>query len=486
MSPFHFWSAIIFDVNNLPRLWTLAQLLIMFGLIALLGVSSDWNVFNRELNKAHRAVELNDSRAASQSFAQAAELSPQRVDLWEEAGIYAQLAGENELAKSYFDRIENESGLSTRALIALGDIAAHEGDMQSAIQYWESSLIAEDSYDLRYRLAEAYYQSGDLENAVLHQTSLVEFNPTDSSANLHLGLMLAALDPEASLAYLSHAIDLNPDLAPRINPLIRSIRSSQRSDDPSYPFVSAGQLLASIEEWSLAKVALSEAAELNPEYAEAWAYLGEARQQVGEDGFADLEKALLIDPDSVAANALMGLYWQRQERYDLALVYLHAAARLDALNPAWQAEIGNTLGLMGNLSSAESHYLRAVDLAQKDPTYWQILANFYIKYESNLRDKGLAAARQAVILDPENPASLDALAQIYLLLENPHIARRFLERALAADGSYPPAHLHMGLVHMMNDDPLMAFQKFSLAKELSPPGSPTADLAERLLETHFP
>ena len=91
-----------------------------------------------------------------------------------------------------------------------------------------------------------------------------------------------------------------------------------------------------------------------------------------------------------------------------------------------------------------------------------------------------------MILDQDDPASLDAMAQIYLLMESPHIARRFLDRALASDRFYAPAHLHLGLVHIIIGDSLQAYQQFSLAKDLSIPGSPTADLADRLLETHFP
>jgi tetratricopeptide (TPR) repeat protein len=473
-------------VNYLSRLWTFLKVLIPLGLITILAVSSGWRAFERELFKASQALESNDSWQASLAFAQAAEYFPSRTELWEQAGISALQAGKHEIAKSYLERVENPSALSSQGLIAMGDIADHQGETQTAIEYWEEALTTADNYELHFRLADSHYQQGELEKAVLHQTSIVELNPTDSSTNLQLGLMLAGLNPEASLAYLSHAVDLDPQLSSRINPLIRNIRSAQRSEDASYAYVSAGQSLASIEEWSLAEFALSKATQLNPEYAEAWAYLGEARQNIGEDGFAELDEALQIDPESVAANTLMALYWQRRDQYALALIYLHSAAKLDHLNPALQAEIGNTLGLLGNLSAAESHYLSAVDLAPKDPTYWQILAKFYIRYETKLRAEGLAAARQAVILDQEDPASLDAMAQIYLLMESPHIARRFLDRALASDSSYAPAHLHLGLVHIIIGESLQAYQQFSLAKDLSIPGSPTADLADRLLETHIP
>jgi tetratricopeptide (TPR) repeat protein len=457
------WSTIISGVKYISRLWIFLRVLISLGLITLLGVSSGWRAFDREIYKASKALESNDSWGASLAFAQAAELSPSRNDLWEQAGIYALQAGEHQIAQSFLERVESRSELSSPGLVAMGDIAHHKGEDQIAIGYWEKALSTDDNYELHFRLADSYYQLGDLEKAVQHQTSLVELDPMDSSTNLQLGMMLTALEPESSLAYLSHALDLDP-----------------------HAFVSAAQSLASIEEWTLAEFALSKATQLNPEYAEAWAYLGEARQHVGKDGFADLEKALLIEPDSIAVNTLMALYWQRQERHDLALVYLHSAAIVDHNNPALQAEIGNTLGLLGNITSAESHYIRAVDLAPKDPTYWRILANFYIRYETKLREEGLAAARQAVILDQNDPASLDAMAQIYLLMESPHIARRFLDRSLAADHAFAPAHLHLGLVHIMNGDTLQAFQQFSLAKEFSKPGSPTANLADRLLETHFP
>jgi tetratricopeptide (TPR) repeat protein len=452
----------------------------------LLGVSSGWGYLDRQLFLARQAIEVNDSWQASLAFAQAAEHVPWRNDLWEQAGIYALQAGEHQNAKTYLERVESVSELSPPGLISLGDIAHHEGDFSSAIEYWEKALTAEQKYDLHFRLADVYYKLGDLNNSIRHQTALVELNPTDSSTNYQLGMMLAASQPEAALAYLSHAAELDPQLSTKTNELVRNIRSARNSDDPSYLYVSAGQSLASIEEWDLAEIALSKATQLNPEYAEAWAYLGEARQHIGENGYADLEKGLAIDPDSIAANTLLGLYWQRHERYDLALVYLHSAAKLDDHNPALQAEIGNTLGLLGNLPSAESHYLRAVDLSPRDSTYWQILANFYIKYETKLREDGLAAARQAIILDPTDPASLDTMAQIYLLLESPHIARRFLERALAADSEYAPAHLHLGLIHIMDGDTLGAYQRFTRAKNLSAAGSPTADQAERLLETHFP
>jgi len=444
-------------------------------------------MIDRQLYRAQKAIEANDNHQASLALALAAQSAPWRKDLWEQAGIYAFEDGRYQTAKSYLLQIDNPADLSSKGLTALGDIAQFDGDLEYAIQLWEQALKAGNGrIELNTRLAEAYHVLGDFDKVIQHLTELVKLNPTGSASNYQLGLMLAATEPESSLAYLSLATELDPELSSKTSSLIRNIRYARSIDDPSYALVAAGQSLLSIEEWELAEIALSNATRLNPEYAEAWAYLGEALQKNGENGQEELEKALSIDPNSVAANTLMGLYWQRQERFDLALTYLHAAAKFDDLNPALQAEIGNTLGLLGNISGAESHYRRAAALSPNDSTYWRILAEFHIKYELKLRDEGLAAARQAVILDPEDPASLDAMAQIYLLLDSPLIARRFLDRAIAADDKFAPAYLHLGLIHILTGEPLLAFQRFSIAKTLSPPDSQTAAQATRLLETYFP
>ena len=434
-----------------------------------------------EANKA------DDSLQASLAIIQAIQYSPWREDLWELAGILSLKSGNNQTAQTYLEHVNESGNLSAAGLIALGDADQSADDPLSAIQHWEEALEAGGAPDeLHSRLAETYRQMDDLDNAIQHQSELVKINPTNAASNYTLGLMLAASQPESALAYLTLAAELDPKLSDNTTSVTRNIRSARIRDDQAYLLVTSGQSLASIEEWDLAVIALSRATELNPEYVDAWAYLGEALQQIGQEGSEQLERALTIDPNSLAANILMGLYWQREERYDLALIYLHTAAQLDDQNPALQAEIGNTLGLLGNLAAAESHYQRAVEFSPRDPVFWQSLANFYIKYETKLSEEGLPAARQAVILDQSDPTSLDMLGQIYLLMDSPYIARRFIQRALAIDPEFLPANLHLGLIHILEGNTLQAYQRFTLVQSLAPKGSQISEQARRLLETHFP
>jgi Flp pilus assembly protein TadD len=102
-----------------------------------------------------------------------------------------------------------------------------------------------------------------------------------------------------------------------------------------------------------------------------------------------------------------------------------------------------------------------------------------------LRQVGLPAARQAVLLAPDDPACLDTLGQVFFLLGDAASAERFFDRALQADAGFAPAHLHLGLVYLQQGDSKEAVDQFTLASRLAP-GSPTAEQAQRLLENPLP
>jgi tetratricopeptide (TPR) repeat protein len=257
-------------------------------------------------------------------------------------------------------------------------------------------------------------------------------------------------------------------------------------DDPAFALVAAGRALASIGEWDLAAEALSKATRLLPDYAEAWAFLGEIQQHTDEDGLPALTEAIRLDPTSVAANSFLALYWHRQEKYDQALVYLTNAASYDPENPALQLEIGNTLAILGNLDDAHKHYQRAVDLAPNDPANLRQLAAFSINYDYRVQEVALPAARQAVLIDRKDPASQDIFGQTYARLENPLLAERFFKRALQADPDYAPAHLHLGALYLLQSDWSLAEYHLSRASTLSSLDAPAAAEASRLLQRYFP
>jgi len=454
-------------------------------LLILLMASSDWVPAIRLLRNAQSAINRGDTAAAAIMLAHAKNISHDRYTLLETAGIMAYKAGKLKSANSMLMEVHSVNLLSPQGMKVLGDIANQQGDNETAIKFWIDAVTIEDDPEIYADLVQVFRDAGDWNNAIRYQRELSALIPNNAEINFQLGLMLAATQPGSALAYLSLASELDQTLTDARS-MVRNLRSAINRGDSAYPFIIAGQELAALSEWELSLLAFTNATQENPNYAEAWAYLGEMLQRTGQNSFDELEKAINLDPDSIAVNTMYALYWQRQERYDLALVYLYAAQENDANNPALQAEMGNTLALMGNLPAAEHHYQLAANMNPSDPTYWNSLANYYIQYEVDIKGKAAESARKAILLDPEDPISLDILAQIYLLQDHPLIAQRFLDRALSADGKYAPAHLHAGLANIFSGETLIAYQHFKMALKYSQPSSVTNDQARRLLETYYP
>jgi tetratricopeptide (TPR) repeat protein len=323
--------------------------------------------------------------------------------------------------------------------------------------------------------------------------ALSNLRPADVQIRYQLGLYLAAHQPGEALAHLAQVADLEPALKPQAEALLGSIRLASRTDDPAYILLESGRALASLSEWGLAADAFQGAVDLRPDYAEAWAYLGEARQHLDLDGsasqaspgLAELNKAVELDPASFVANTFLALYWQRQGETSRALQVLEEVNRLHPENPALLSELGNALAQTGNLQAALAAYQGAVRLAPDVPDYWRLLAGFSARYEYQIAAVGLPAARRAVALDPGDPANLDVLGQVLLLLQDFTSAERFFQRAVEADPSYAAGHVRLGLVYALRGEMDRAYDKWSQV-ELAAPGSAAADQAQRLMKSYFP
>jgi len=471
-------------------------------LITLLGSSPRPHQVDQAFNQARLAVSYGSYRDAIMRLSTILNYFPGRSDLWELAGRYALQYGDFRSAISYFEQASQTGNLSLPARIYLGDAEMLAGDLPSAITNWENALRASNpSPDLYARLARAYQMQGDYPAAIIALKALVKLQPTDAQYLYQLGLLLTAEDPSAAVAYLLNAAQIDPDFAQPAGIIQQNLNTARLADNPAYLHLESGRSLASLNHWDLALRAFQQATQIRPDYAEAWAYLGEAFQHLGNEQNAAyspttesnireaklaLEKALALNPDSISANTFMAIYWQRQNRDDLALVYLHKAADLAPSNAALEAELGNTLASLGNLNAAYSYYQRAVDLAPRDPAYWRSLASFSVKYEYQVHQVALPAARQAVLINPQDPASLDVMGQVFTLLNDRLSAQRFLQRALHIDPGFAPARLHLGLVLLIEGDTSHARQQLSLAHSLAGTNSSVADQAQRLLQQYFP
>jgi tetratricopeptide (TPR) repeat protein len=381
--------------------------------------------------------------------------------------------------------------LSDAGWLALGDAYLEMGDTVKALSAWKNLPPSPALYP---RLAEAYHQLEDFEGLLSTLRELLALHPGDASLYYYSGLVYAALRPDSSQAFLEQAASLDPQYKENSGKLIRTIRSARLQDEPAYTLVASGRALASMNQWILALEAFRRALSIRDDYAEAWAYYGEALQQVNipkpsgidqDPAMAALQKAVDLDPGSLAAHIFLSIYWQRQGHYVEAIAILETAAGLEPDNPVIYTEIGNSWAKAGDLIKSQTYYQQAVDMAPEDPFYWRLLAEFSLNNQVQIREIGLPAARKAVILEPKAPENLNLFGQALYFLGDHTNAAKYMKKALEIDPGYAPAYLNLGMNYLAQGETGQARDFLNQAVVFGGE-SPTAEHARRLLERHFP
>jgi tetratricopeptide (TPR) repeat protein len=466
----------------------LVRILALMVIIALLGLSPQSHLVTRELVQASRA---QAPEVAARSLAMVAEHLPWRQGIWEQAGHYALEGEDAENAILHFKKAAATGDLSLEGYLEFGDAYVEVGNPFTAAQIWKAAnQIFGVRRDSLTRLADLQRDLGQYPDLIATLKALMEFQASDPDPlstsiklNYELGLLLAAQNPPAAPPYLLQAAELDPSLRDA-SQLAFTIQRALPNENPVYTAMAASRKLAALNRWALALYALQGVVDGLPDYAEAWAYLGETLQHQAEpattEAYVALEKALLLDPQSLPANIFMALYWQRAGDPERAYQYLSMAAKIDPDNPDILVDLGAAAAVLGDLESAATNYREAIELTSRSPVYLRKMVEFCLRTNFNLRDTALPLAREALDRDATNPASLDVMGQVFLRLGDLFSAERFLVRALQQDPDYAPTHLHLGVLYSLQDKPDLAIQAFTKAVSLAP-GSPTADQATRLL-----
>ncbi|HMD90218.1 MAG TPA: tetratricopeptide repeat protein [Anaerolineaceae bacterium] len=426
------------------------------------------------------------SEKTDQSFEQLVVFEPWRGDMLE-------LLGDNKLAEGQVDKAIlayqqalNLKTLSMKGMTALGDSYQQKGQAAQAIQLWQKALTAGGDPDvLAMRIANEERRmqdyAGEMQTLHAWQTA----RPKNAWVPYEMGLLQAASQPQMALAMLKQSGEIDYVYAIKSETLQNAIQQALQHTDLGYQQVSIGRALSGLGEWDLAEQAFQQATLSDPDYAEAWAFLGEALQQTGQDGSADLQKALQLNPASVVAQTLWAVQMRQQGRDDVALVYLHEAAEEEPGQGIWQVEMGNILAEMGDTASALDHFNLAVQIEPNNAVFWQDLALFCASNQVELRETGLPAARQALLLDENSATGLDTMGVVLHTLGDLTNAEKFLQRSLQADRSYAPGYLHLGQVYLDEGRPDLAYAPLIQAARLSGKNDLVGVFAKRLLDQNY-
>lgn len=420
--------------------------------------------------------------SAVQGYQQAARLLPWRNDLWEKAGIAAYAN------KNYSDAIpflNRAPELSEQGWVALGNSHANTGDLVSALRAYQNGLNHYDSPALYAGLAFVYRQQKDWPAERDALQNRLRLDIRDAYSHYRLGLLLTFLEPEQALSELMLASSLDPETDSAVQTLTAALNLSATQPDASEQMLTVGRALGLVQEWDLAIVAFEKAIELDGENAEAWAWLGEAKQQLGQEGSVELDRALTLDHRSVIVRALRGLHWNRLGKYEQMRAEYALAAEFEPTNPAWQASLGDAYLKLGDLAAALMAYQRATDLAPTDATYWRLLAVFCAENGVHVEDVGLPAAQNAVRLAPDDPFVLDALGLSYLSSGRYANAEQTLLSVIASYPDHFPAYIHLAMTHLAQGNRAAAFSQLIHVRDADA-GGDYAALANEMLKQYFP
>jgi tetratricopeptide (TPR) repeat protein len=435
-----------------------------------------------EIDQADSAYLKGEYARASDLYVSATRHLPWRNDLWEKAGL---AASKHDDFPNAIALLERAPRLSEAGWLALGFSYYLSEDMKAAQQAFEAGSSAYPVSSLYSGLALVHrtQKNWAAERAALQ--SQLKTDVSNPYAHYRLGLLLIVLDMELALPELILASSLDPAYDPAVQTLQAALELSATQPDLSQQMVMIGRALGLVQEWELSLSAYEAAIEMDEGNAEAWAWLGEAKQQIGQDGSVELDKALMLDGQSAIVRALRGLYWNRQGKYSQSLAEYLLAAGIEPENPAWQASIGEAYVHLGDLATAITAYRKATELAPEEPTYWRLLAIVCAQNNTWVEEIGLPAAQKAAELAPKDVAVLDTLGWSYLASRRYHTAEQTLLEAIALEPDYLSAHLHLAMTYLAQGNHESAFHKLVYIQDADPNGE-TGRFASQLLAQYFP
>lgn len=437
---------------------------------------------SEEMHAEQAWAEMDYSNAA-RSYTRATQLLPWQADLREKAGVAAGMDGNFTEAIS---NLQHAHILSEQGWIMLAYAYFQNGDPASALTAYQNGLKNfPSSASLYSGLAVLYRSQEDWVNEKETLQNQIRLDEKNVYAHYRLGLLLSFLESDNAISELTIASSLDPQLDSAVQTVRTALNIASTQTDESQKLVTIGRSLGLVQEWPLALASFEKAVQSNAENAEAWAWLGEAEQQTGQDGSDALDQAVSLDDESVIVRALRGLHWSRVGNYERMLAEYSLAARIEPENPAWQIAMGDANLKRGDLAAALGQYKRATELAPDNPTYWRLLAILCAENGVAIEEVGLPAAQKAVELAPKDALALDALGFIYFSSGRYASAEDALMQALEIDPQLYAAHIHLAMNYLLQGNKTSAYQTLIYVRDANP-NSADGERAKELLAQYFP
>ncbi len=426
------------------------QLLLLIILPIFISFALDLQPFSRSVQKVWLVLNSTNQRQEEENWVKNTQLilryQPWQIELWE-------LLSQHQFRKQEYSEV----------ITSLGAYSEYE----------------ELSIDQNIRLSQSYFFLGDYEkskdinNLVLNEPSInseqleklykIQLEMDDWVGGYQTITKWVELDPDNSFVikqFTLQQILFEPQNAKETienNNLVEfqvvmdDLDLIITSDNITYQLVLAGNIFSQLNEWGFAKKAFTRVTELDPEYAEGWAFLGNSLNKNGENGYYALEKALKLSPSSKITRAFLASYWRDQLDFPKSIDIYRSLLEEEKDEPVWYQELGNTYIQMGDLDAAFEAFQITTTLAPEIPYYWLNLARFSGEYRYEIKSIGIPAARHALLIDDQNWEVKDLLGWLYILESDFTTAERFLSRAYQSMPENPLVNLHLGQLYSLQN-----------------------------------
>jgi tetratricopeptide (TPR) repeat protein len=340
-----------------------------------------------------------------------------------------------------------------------------------------STNLKETTYQL---LIPLYLSQNRIEEAFQKQSDLSLLVPDNKDFKNEEVLLSLALNPEVGL----QAWKLISGKPAWLEMVGMKISEANLEKNEAVRMLEIGRSFGGINHWDLAEYWMQKAVDTSPDYAEAWAFLAEARQQRGLDGKEQINRALELTPTSPGVRALASIYFRRQNDYVRAISLLQQNISAQPAESNWYLELGSALAQAGKMEDAASAYQKAVELSPLDFAKLTILARFCIEYDYRIKELGLPAAEKAVEMAGDKAEAQDTYGLALMATGATEKANAAFSLALSLNPEYAPTWLHIGQAAISNGDSTLA--KEALLKTVKISGnSLEAQIARRLLGQYY-
>lgn len=250
-------------------------------------------------------------------------------------------------------------------------------------------------------MGEIYRDRGDYDLASRAYERATTTDPTNFDAHYYLGLMrqLVGRVQEAIQAYL-RALAINPD-------------SMEANRDLAAAYLQAGQS-------SQALPYALRATRLNPEAQAAWCNLAATYSLLGRYEQAVDAYRQAAELGELAQPVMLGLAdaHLQLDNYQRAINVLRSLLRRDDTSAIGHERLGYALFKLREFDEALAQYRQAVELKPQDPASLNglgaSLMTLYIqggREDTDKRDRGIAAWRSSIRIEPNQPRIVDLLSR---------------------------------------------------------------------------